>query len=270
MSEKKFFDWVGFKQGDEVDGSGNKPNIASSTYERIRELEAQVADLRARRDITALSKEEFEILATETAMSLIRTAQQRESKSIASAEKIINDSRRKAEAALESAESKARATLEAAETRGRKYIEAAESDAAEVVASAERESEELIAARKKEANSILNSARREAERVIQIAATEVTEYRSWLTNVISEAERLYRVQTQSLDAAETAILQSRQRLDSAFNRLAELQREVNAAMAPNGTPAADPQVAAKIAASQNDSEKSGKNSTKRTRSKRSR
>jgi hypothetical protein len=47
-----------------------------------------------------------------------------------------------------------------------------------------------------------------------------------LTGVISEAERLYRIQTQSLDAAEQAIIQSRSRLESAFIRLAELHKSV--------------------------------------------
>ena len=44
--------------------------------------------------------------------------------------------------------------------------------------------------------------------------------------MISEAERLYRIQKQSLDAAETAIQQSRNRLDGAFQRLEELQKSV--------------------------------------------
>jgi Na+/phosphate symporter len=48
-----------------------------------------------------------------------------------------------------------------------------------------------------------------------------------LSGVISEAERLYKIQTQSLDAAEQAIAQSRTRLDSAFERLAQLHKSVN-------------------------------------------
>jgi len=62
MSEKKsFLNWVGFS-GEETATPGS--------VDRIRELEQQLADLRSRRDITSLSKEEFEILATETAMSM--------------------------------------------------------------------------------------------------------------------------------------------------------------------------------------------------------
>ena len=65
MAEKNsFLNWVGFKGEEEQ---------APSSVERIRELESQLADLKSRRDITGLSKEEFEILATETAMSMIKS-----------------------------------------------------------------------------------------------------------------------------------------------------------------------------------------------------
>ena len=53
--------------------------------------------------------------------------------------------------------------------------------------------------------------------------------------VISEAERLYRIQTQSLDAAENAIHQSRSRLEVAFNRLADLQKSVLDNLNPDDT-----------------------------------
>ena len=248
MEDKNFLSWVGFKC--EEESNDNPLATSSASIERIRELESQLAELRSRRDITSLSKEEFEILATETAMSIIRTAQQREAKANSNAERVINESKKSAAATIESAEAKAKSTLAAAESRGRKYIEAAETDASEIVAAAEREGEELLSARKREANTVTSNAKREAERLVQTATTEVTEYRSWLSQVISEAERLYRIQTQSLDAAENAINQSRQRLDSAFNRLSELQRQVNDAIRPDGTPTGDSKVVARIAAAQ--------------------
>ncbi|MCE2647817.1 MAG: hypothetical protein LW691_03665 [Streptomycetaceae bacterium] len=81
MAEKKnFLGWVGFT-GD--DNNSNTPS--TSSVDRIRELEAQIADLKSRRDITGLTREEFEILATETAMSMIKSAQARESKAQAAA-----------------------------------------------------------------------------------------------------------------------------------------------------------------------------------------
>ena len=246
MADKNFLSWVGFKGEEE---GANKPNLAagSASLDRIRELEAQLNDLRSRRDITSLSKEEFEILATETAMSIIRTAQQREAKANSNAERVLNESKKQATSALETAEAKAKSTLAQAESRGRKYIEAAENDAADIVSKAESEAEDLLNSKKREGNTITSNAKREAERLVLTATTEVSEYRNWLSGVISEAERLYRIQTQSLDAAENAISQSRQRLESAFNRLAELQKQVLAAISPDGTPSADQKVSQRIA-----------------------
>lgn len=250
MSDKKFLSWVGFKG--EEDGA-EKPNLTagSAALERIRELESQLNDLRSRRDITSLSKEEFEILATETAMSIIRTAQQREAKANSNAERLINESKKQATSAIEAAEAKAKSTLAQAESRGRKYLEAAESDAAEMLSKAESEAEDLLNSKKREGSQITSNAKREAERLVLGATTEVSEYRSWLAGVISEAERLYRIQTQSLDAAENAISQSRSRLESAFNRLAELQKQVLSAIAADGTPTGDAKLAARLAQAQN-------------------
>ena len=219
MAKKKnFLNWVGFTEEE----STNLP----SSVDRIRELEAQIADLKSRRDITGLTQEEFEILATETAMSMIKSAQARESKAQVAATRLVSETARATKEELEAADAKARTILSGAETRGRKYIQAAESEAAEKITHAESEAEVLIESKKREISTLATAARREGERIITEATTEVTGYRQWLSGVISEAERLYRIQKQSLDAAESAIQQSRNRLDSAFERLAELQKSV--------------------------------------------
>ena len=65
MAKKNgFFNWVGYKEEGE-------PSLSS--VDRIRELESQLADLRSRRDIRSLSKEEFEIFSlAKTAEDLLR------------------------------------------------------------------------------------------------------------------------------------------------------------------------------------------------------
>lgn len=220
MAEKKsFLNWVGFTGEDD---NSNQP----SSVERIRELEAQIADLKSRRDITGLTKEEFEILATETAMSMIKSAQARESKAQVAATRLVAETTRATKEELEAADAKARTILSGAETRGRKYIQAAEAEAEEKMAQAEADAEGLMESKKREISTLATAARREGERIITEATTEVSGYRQWLTGVISEAERLYRIQKQSLDAAESAIVQSRNRLDGAFQRLEELQKSV--------------------------------------------
>jgi cell division septum initiation protein DivIVA len=218
MAEKNsFLNWVGFK-GEE----SSQPN----SVDRIRELEAQLNDLRSRRDITTLSKEEFEILATETAMTMIKSAQLREAKAQAAADRLVTETNRASKDALENAEQKARSVLSGAETRGRKYLQAAESEAEEMVAKAEVEAETLFENKKREVTALATAARREGERIITEATGEVGSYRQWLASVISEAERLYKIQTQSLDQAESAIQQSRARLQSSFERLEQLQEQV--------------------------------------------
>lgn len=229
MAEKGFLNWVGFKG----EAAGEQ---APSSVERIRELEAQLADLRSRRDITSLTKEEFEILATETAMTMIKSAQLRESRAQASADRLLNETTRQAKDALEAAESKARTILNGAEARGRKYISAAEEEASEIVTKAVREAESVADEKRREITALATAARREGERIISEATNDVVEYRQWLGGVIQEAERLYRIQTQSLDAASAAIEQSRSRLEGAYARLAELHRRVEDSINPDNTP----------------------------------
>ncbi len=229
MADNKFRSWVGFKE----------ETVAAPTenaVERIRQLESQLADLRSRRDITSLSKEEFEILAGETAMSLIKTAQQRESRATASANQIVSEATRISKERLESSENKAKAILSGAESRGRKYIAAAESEAEELREKAARSVEALLTESRREANALSNAAKREAEKVMSEAVTSVGEFRSWLTSAISESERLYRIQTQSLNAAEQAIGETRSRLKQAFERLAALQGDIDANIDGNNHP----------------------------------
>jgi len=229
MADNKFRSWVGFKE----------ETVAAPTenaVERIRQLESQLADLRSRRDITSLSKEEFEILAGETAMSLIKTAQQRESRATASANQMVSEATRISKERLESSENKAKAILSGAESRGRKYLAAAESEAEELREKATRSAETLLTESRREANALSSAAKREAEKVMSEAVTSVGECRSWLTSAISESERLYRIQTQSLNAAEQAIGETRSRLKQAFERLAALQGDIDANIDGNNHP----------------------------------
>jgi len=239
MAEKNFRNWVGFRE------EADREPVATPV-DRIRDLESQLADLRSRRDITGLSREEFEILATETAMAMIKSAQAREAKALAAADRVLTESSRTAKDTLEGAENKARSILAGAETRGRKYISAAELEAAELIRDASREAasvadakvreaEAIVDGKRREAVALTTAARREAERVIGEAAENVNEYRAWLADIITESERLYRSQTQALTAAEAAIAQSRERLDSAFARLSQMGRLVDNSFNEDGT-----------------------------------
>ena len=231
MAEKKnFLGWVGFTGED-----NNSSTPSTSSVDRIRELEAQIADLKSRRDITGLTREEFEILATETAMSMIKSAQARESKAQTAAARLIAETTRATKEELASADLKARSILSSAESRGRKYIQAAEAEADEKVAEAETEAEDLLEKSKREVTALTFAAKREGERIISTATGEISNYRQWLNAAIAEAERLYRIQKQALDSAESSIQQSRNRLDGAFQKLEELQKSILDNLNPNDT-----------------------------------
>ena len=239
MAEKNFRNWVGFR--DEADRAP-----VANPVDRIRELESQLADLKSRRDITGLSREEFEILATETAMAMIKSAQAREAKATAASERLINETSRNAKDTLDGAENKARSILAGAESRGRKYISTAEAEASEIVRDAGREAtavanakiaeaDSAVDAKRRDAAALTTAARREAERVISEAADNVVEYRAWLADIITESERLYRSQATALSAAESAIAASREKLDSAFARLTKMQAVVDNSLNEDGT-----------------------------------
>ncbi len=223
MAQKKLLSWVGFKGEEE-----GKPAPAQNALEHIRELENQLNDLRSRRDITGLSREEFEILATETAMAMVKSAQQREARANAAAQKIVSETNRSTKEKLEAAESKAKSILSSAEFRGRKYIAAAEGDAADLVIAAEGEADQILNRSTREANALTAAVKRDAQKLIADAGKSILDYRSWLSSAISEAERLHRTQNASLNAAENAIQESRQKLKHAFDRLSQLQDDIYA------------------------------------------
>ena len=179
-------------------------------------------------------------------MAMIKSAQAREAKAHAAADRLISESTRNAKDTLEGAETKARSILAGAESRGRKYISAAELEAAELIRDASREAaavadakvreaESVVDLKRREAAALATAARREAERIISEASGNVNDFRAWLGDMISESERLYRAQTQALTSAETAIAQSREKLDSSFARLSRMQEIVNTALNEDGT-----------------------------------
>jgi hypothetical protein len=125
--------------------------------------------------------------------------------------------------------------LAGAEASGRKYISTAEAEAAELIRDASRQGDSIIDAKRRDASALTSAARREAETVISEAAENVAEYRAWLADILMESERLYRSQAQALSAAETAVAQSREKLDLAFSRLSKMQQVVDNSLNEDGT-----------------------------------
>ena len=236
MSEKNFLSWLGFKEEAVATTKGatssnkSQATATGSTFDRIRELEAELADLRSRRDISGLTREEFEILATETAVTLIKTAQAREAKAVSAAKSALNEAGRAAKQLTETAESKAHSVLQSAEGRGRKYLEAAEREAKEAIEKATRVAQELLDAKNREASTITSAARREAERAKAEAISEIANFKNWLGSAVTESERLQKLHLQALSAAEEAIRQTKAKVASAYEKLAALGVDIENAL----------------------------------------
>ena len=103
---------------------------------------------------------------------------------------------------------------------------------------AEEEIEALIASKKREAATISSAAKSEAEKLVTEATKSIADYRHWLISAVAESERLYKIQTQSLSAAQQAIEQSRSRLAHAFEKLSSLTQVVNESLDENNIPLA--------------------------------
>jgi len=248
MAEKNFLSWLGFKDestsASSQSSSGVAPRSSSvsvnggATFERIRELEAELADLRARRDITGLTQEEFEILATETAISLIKAAQAREARAVVAADRAVSEAQRVAKQLTESTESKARTVLQSAESRGRKYLESAQQEAKEAIEKATKFAQDLLDSKHREASTITSTAKREADRTITEATTDIANFKNWLLGAVEESERLQKIQHQTLAAAEEGIRTTRARLASTFEKLSELGSEIESALDESHRPKA--------------------------------
>ena len=257
MAEKRFLSWLGFNTeavtesvtADSTSASGKNSAQAQpvNTVARIRELEAQLADLRSRRDLTSLTKEEFEILATETAMTLVRTAQTRESRSITAAQKLAQESARSAQIAIAEAQSVAKQLLTAADGRGKRVLQNAEESARQIAREAEasanqtlvaatREIESLVSAKKKEASNILSAARRNADGLVSDAIADVNQYKSGLSHTMSETERVYKWQMTSLAGAADAIEEAKSKFTSAYATLKEMHSTILANVTDGKTP----------------------------------
>jgi ribosomal protein L16 Arg81 hydroxylase len=94
----------------------------------------------------------------------------------------------------------------------------------------------LTEGKRREAAALAAAAKREAERLVADAHNDVVSFKNWLGNAVVEAERLHKVQSQSLSAAEEAIRQTRARLTTAFEKLESLGRAIDASIGADGRP----------------------------------
>ena len=138
--KKGLLDWIGYKR----DISTQLPSAPEELLGYIQKLEAEIEDLRSRKDFAQMSEQELEALAAETAVQILTTVHQREEEAKKLAEKIIEDAEKQAGKILSTASKKADGleaqsleTLQKAQVQADQTIKTANDSAFLVVQQAE-------------------------------------------------------------------------------------------------------------------------------------
>lgn len=196
--------WLGYRPEQE-NGEAQSPDLGA----RIRELEGELAALRAKREFTELSEAELETLAGETAVTILKAAHSREATAKATGEEIVANANAEAAALISAAQK------QAAETKS-----SAEKIAAALVSNANKDAETLVRNATDESNSLRNAAREEVRR-----------HKAWLAANVKEALKLQNIQTQALATVTKNIETWQTNVNSAVGQLAAHQQSLDVEIA---------------------------------------
>jgi hypothetical protein len=201
--------WLGYRPESE-NGSAPVPDFAG----RIHELESEIATLRATRDLSELSEAEVEMLASETAVTILKAAHAREASAKATAERIVAQ-----------ANSEAAALTSATQKQAVNTINTAEKNAASILAKAMQESEMLVRNATSEANALRTAAQE-----------EVRKYKTWLASNVKEALRLQGAQIQAFANVTKNIDTWQTTVNGAVAQLSAHQQSLEADLAKGDAP----------------------------------
>lgn len=137
--KKGLLDWIGYKK----DVSTQLPTSPEELLGYIQKLEAEIEDLRSRKDFAQMTEQELEALAAETAVQILTTVHQREEEAKKLAEKVINDAEKQASKIL---------------TAATKNAESQEHQSVETVRKAELQAEQTLKTANDSAFSIVQQA----------------------------------------------------------------------------------------------------------------
>lgn len=138
--KKGLLDWIGYKK----DVSTQLPATPEELLGYIQKLEAELEELRSRKDFAQMSEQELEALAAETAVQILTTVHQREEEAKKLAEKVIEDAEKQANKILNAAakkaeglESQSQDALRKAEVQAEQTLKTANDSAFSIVQQAE-------------------------------------------------------------------------------------------------------------------------------------
>lgn len=101
--KKGLLDWIGYKK----DVSIQLPSSPEELLGYIQKLEAELEELRSRKDFAQMTEQELEALAAETAVQILSTVHMREEEAKRLAEKQIDDAEKQASKIISAATKKA-------------------------------------------------------------------------------------------------------------------------------------------------------------------
>lgn len=195
VTKRRVLDWIGLKKEEVVPATTSVEDL----IERIKQLQQENSELKARKDIQDMTPAEIEALAAETAVSILKTVHVREAEAKAAANEILESSSKKATAALTSAEKRlADATAVAdkkildAQKAADQTVEAATKKAASMVAEAEAQAKQARATLDAEGQQIRSEAQQWANQTRAAAEAEIAkmkaEAQQWADAVRAAAE----------------------------------------------------------------------------------
>lgn len=166
--KKGLLDWIGYKK----DVAIQLPTTLDEMLAYVQKLEAELEELRNRKDFAELSERELEALAAETAVQILSTVHQREAEAKKLAEKIIEDAEKQAEKIIQAAQKKSDSlesdvatALKSADRQAAQITKTAQDAASQVVAKAESEVAKLRKDAEADAKAIVEAANEEAQKL---------------------------------------------------------------------------------------------------------
>ena len=161
-AKKSILDWIGYKR----DVATQLPSTPDELLAYIQKLEAEVEDLRSRKDFAQMSEQELEALAAETAVQILSTVHQREMEAKKLAETVIEDAEKQASKILQAAQKKSDSlerdvtnALTDAEKQSNQIIKAAQDSATQSLAQAEADAAKIRKDAEANAKAIIDAAK---------------------------------------------------------------------------------------------------------------
>ena len=179
--KKGLLDWIGYKK----DISIQLPTSPEELLGYIQKLEAEIEQLRSRKDFAQMTEQELEALAAETAVQILTTVHQREEEAKKLAERVIDDAEKQASKILSTATKKAETletqsseALKKAEIQAEQTVKTATDSAFKIVQQAESSASKLTAEAEATAKATLQKAEDAAKQVEKDIAQQVLSVRT--------------------------------------------------------------------------------------------